>query len=316
MKKKNIFLAIIIAVLVIFFLAIITMFYTIGESEQAVITQFGKVIGEPIKDAGLHMKLPWQNVNLFEKRILEWDGIPTQIPDLEKKNIIIDIFARWKITDARQFLVSLQGIEAEAQTRLDDIIESAARDVVTNHPIIELVRNTNRKMEMVDVGSLDREDASDEYLIEKGRVKLQQMILENARNSMPEIGIELVDIRIKRINYVESVRQEIYRRMISERNRIAQRYRAEGAGMAKEIDGKRRRLLNEIISKAEKEVLEIIGKADGKAAKIYADAYNVDPDFYSFWKTMETYLTTIDKSSWIILSTTGDFSKYLKSMGR
>jgi len=313
-NKTKLFGIIGLALLIIFFVVLISMMYTLDETEQAVITQFGRIVGEPIKEAGLHFKLPWQSVNHFEKRILQWDGIPTQIPDLEKKNIIIDTFARWRINDPKQYLISLQGDERAAQARLDDVLEAATRDVVTGHSIIELIRNTNREMKVVDVGSLVRTDAPEDMQIKKGRDRLQQMILTNARESIPEIGIEIIDIRIKRINYVESVRTEIYRRMISERHRIAEKFRSEGAGAAREIDGKRRWTLDNILSGAKRKSLEITGKADGQAAKIYADAYNVDSEFYAFWKSLEAYKMTIDANAWMIFSTDSDFSKYLRKM--
>ncbi|MBN2135892.1 MAG: protease modulator HflC [Acidobacteria bacterium] len=313
-KKNNLITTIIIIVLIVLFIGFLMTVYTIDETEQVVITQFGRVVGEPLKDAGLHFKLPWQSVNKFEKRILQWDGIPTQIPDLEKKNIIIDTFARWEIKDPKQFLISLQGDEREAQARLDNVIEASIRDIVTTHPIIELIRNSNRKMKAVDVGSLVRKDEAEQLMIEKGRDALQDLILANAKASIPDIGIAIIDIRIKRINYVDSVRSEIYRRMISERNRIAERYRSEGAGAAREIDGKRQRTLETIISEANRKMLEITGEADGKAAKIYADAYSVDAEFYAFWKTLESYRESIDENAILIFSTMSDFSKYMQKM--
>ncbi len=313
-EKPNKLLIIALAAAAVLFIMFLMTMYTIDETEQVVITQFGRIVGETVEDAGLHFKLPWQSVNEFDKRILEWDGIPTQIPDLEKKNIIIDTFARWRINDAKQFLISLQGEERAAQARLDDVLEASTRDIVTKHPIIEMIRNSNRDMVVVDVGSLVRKDAPEDMKIKKGRDQLQKMILEKAKSSMTDVGIEIIDIKIKRINYVESVRTEIYRRMISERHRIAERFRSEGAGAAREIDGKRQRMLEQTISEAERKVLEITGKAEGQAAKIYADAYNVDPEFYAFWKTLEAYKTTIDENVWMIFSNDSDFSKYLKRM--
>jgi len=312
--KLKLIHGVIIAIAVLALIALFTSVYTIDETEQVVITQFGKIVSDTIPEAGLHFKLPWQSVNTFDKRILQWDGIPTQIPDLEKKNIIIDTFARWRIKDPKQFLISLQGDEREAQARLDDVLEAATRDIVTNHSILELLRNSNRVMKAVDVGSIVRQDAREAIKIEKGRDKLQELILENAIASIPEIGIEVIDIRIKRINYVDSVRAEIFRRMVSERIRIAEMYRSEGAGAAREIDGKRQRTLEKIISEARRTVLEVTGKAEGQAAKIYADAYNVDPEFYAFWRTLESYKVTIDSNSWLIFSTNSDFSKYLQKM--
>jgi len=289
--------------------------YTIDETQQVVITQFGQPIGEPINKAGLYFKTPFvQQANYFEKRILEWDGNPNQIPTKDKKYIWVDTTARWRIKDALKFLQSV-GNETGAQARLDDIIDSATRDYVTNHNLVEAVRDTNRIIEdLVQVsGDEDSMNQAAEELekISIGRDKLTRGILEEASLIAPQYGIELIDVRIKRINYVVDVQKKVYERMISERKRAAERYRAEGQGKKAEIEGQREKELNQITSEAYKTAEEIKGKADAEATKIYADAYNNDPELYSFLKTLETYRNTIDADTTVILSTDSEYLQYI-----
>ena len=288
--------------------------FIIDETKQVVITQFGKPVGQPIISAGLHFRTPFvQQAHYFEKRILNWDGDPNQIPTKDKKYIWVDTTARWKIIDALKFLQSV-GNEIGAQSRLDDIINSATRDAVTNHLLVDAVRDSNRILESKELG----EDAifADEALerIEVGRQQLTRAILEKTKVLAPQYGIEIVDVRIKRVNYVEDVRNKVYDRMIAERKRAAEKYRSEGQGKSAEISGQVGKELKQITSEAYRQAQGLIGKADAEAINIYAQAYSQDPEFYSFLKTLETYQKTIDEKSTIILTTDSDYYKYLKGL--
>lgn len=288
--------------------------FIIDEGKQVVITQFGKPVGKSITSSGLHFKTPLiQNAHYFEKRLLDWDGDPNQIPTSDKKYIWVDTVARWKITDSLKFLQSV-GNEMGAQGRMDDIINSATRDAVTGHLLVDAVRNTNRILETKEAG----EDVivTDEALerIEVGRKQLTRAILEKAKVLAPQYGIEIVDVRIRRINYVEDVRNKVYDRMIAERKRAAEKYRSEGMGKSAEIEGQVAKELKLITSEAYRQAQIIMGKADAEAIGIYARAYDQDADFYSFLKTFETYKTTIDDKSTVILTTDSDYYKYLKSI--
>ncbi len=288
--------------------------FIIDETKQVVITQFGKPVGQPISSAGLHFKIPFvQESHYFEKRILNWDGDPNQIPTKDKKYIWVDTTARWKIIDALKFLQSV-GNEISAQSRLDDIINSATRDAVTNHLLVDAVRDSNRILETKGLG----EDAifADEALerIEVGRQQLTRAILEKAKVLAPQYGIEIIDVRIKRVNYVEDVRNKVYDRMIAERKRAAEKYRSEGQGKSAEISGQVGKELKQITSEAYRQAQGLVGKADAEAINIYAQAYSKDAEFYSFLKTLETYPKTIDEKSTIILTTDSDYYKYLKGL--
>ena len=288
--------------------------FIIDEGKQVVITQFGKPVGKPISASGLHFKTPLiQDAHYFEKRLLDWDGDPNQIPTSDKKYIWVDTIARWKITDPLKFLQSV-GNEMGAQGRMDDIINSATRDAVTGHLLVDAVRNTNRILETKEAG----EDiiVTDEALerIEVGRKQLTRAILEKAKVLAPQYGIEIVDVRIRRINYVEDVRNKVYDRMIAERKRAAEKYRSEGMGKSAEIEGQVAKELKLITSEAYRQAQIIMGKADAEAIGIYARAYDQDADFYSFLKTFETYKTTIDDKSTIILTTDSDYYRYLKQL--
>jgi membrane protease subunit HflC len=289
--------------------------FIVDETKQAVITQFGKPVGKPIVVSGLHFKLPIiQHAHCFEKRLLEWDGDPNQIPTKDKKYIWVDTTARWKIIDALKFLQSV-GNEHSAQSRLDDVINSATRDAITRHLLVDAVRNSNRILESKELG----EDAivGEEALehIEAGRHKLTRTILEKAKVLGPQYGIEVIDVRIKRINYVDEVRAKVYDRMIAERKRAAQKYRSEGEGKAAEISGQVGKELKEITSEAYRQAQILKGKADAETVSIYAQAYSQEPDFYSFTKTLETYGKTIDDKSTLLLSTESDYYGYLKNLG-
>lgn len=290
------------------------VFYIVDETKMVVITQFGKPVGEPVTLAGLHLKKPFiQQAHYFEKRLLDWDGDPNQIPTKDKKYIWVDATARWKIVDALKFLQSV-GNEMGAHSRIDDIINSATRDIITSNVLVEAVRNTNRILEAKDEG----EDliVTDEALehINEGRENLEGAISERAKVLAPQYGIAIVDVRIKRINYVEDVRNKVYDRMIAERKRAAEKYRSEGHGKSAEIEGQVAKELKLITSEAYRQAQLIVGKADAEAISIYGQAYTQNPEFYSFLKTLETYRQTIDENSTIILTTDSDYYKYLKAL--
>ncbi len=288
--------------------------FVVNETKQVVITQFGKPVGKPISLAGLHFKTPFiQQAHYFEKRLLEWDGDPNQIPTKDKKYIWVDTTARWKIVDALKFLQSV-GNEMSAHSRLDDIVNSATRDAITSHLLVEAVRNTNRILEAEEKTEdvIVTEEALER--IEVGREFLTRVILEKAKVLAPQYGIEIVDVRIKRINYVEAVRNKVYDRMIAERKRAAEKYRSEGQGKSAEIEGQVTKELKLITSEAYRQAQVLTGKADAEAIKIYARAYNQHPEFYSFLKTLETYRDTIDEKSTIILTTDAEYYKYLKGI--
>ncbi len=308
--------SIITGIIVVAILAFVSgTVYIIDETKQVVITQFGKPIGEPVTQAGFHFKVPFiQMANYFDKRLLDWDGDPNQIPTMDKKYIWVDATARWKISDPLKFLQSVNN-ETSAQARLDDIINSATRDVITSHMLVETVRNTNRILESAEeVGEdvIASEEAIEEIV--DGRKHLEGMVLKKAQTLAPQYGIELVDVRVKRVNYIENVRKKVYERMIAERKRAAERYRSEGQGKRAEIDGQREKELKLIRSEAYKTAQGLKGKADAEAITIYAAAYNQDPEFYSFLKTMETYKDTVDENSTIMLTTDSDYYKYLKEL--
>ncbi|MGB2705703.1 MAG: protease modulator HflC [Candidatus Omnitrophota bacterium] len=301
-------------VIVIALLAISGAVYTIDETQQVVITQFGEPIGKPITEAGLHFKTPFiRQANYFDKRILEWDGNPNQIPTKDKRYIWVDTTARWKIVDALKFLQSVSS-ETGAHARLDDIIDSATRDFVTSHKLVEAARNTNRIIEEISAKEAEPTDqiAGELEKIEFGRNALTRGILREARRIVPQYGIELVDVRIKRINYVSEVQKKVFDRMISERKRAAEQYRSEGQGKKAEIEGQMGKELKQIRSEAYKVAQEIKGKADAEATDIYANAYNKDPEFYAFLKTLDTYKDTIDENSTVILTTESEYLTYLK----
>jgi membrane protease subunit HflC len=319
---KNITYAIVIGLLVTVALVVFNTIYIVDETEQVVVTQFGQPMGEPIKVSGLHFKTPFiQEVNRFDKRILEWDGEPNQIPTLDKRYIWVDTTARWRIKDPLQFLKAL-GNESVAQARLDDILDSAMRDAVSGHNLVEVIRNTNdivdrreNQPKNEDIDSITIDDAALES-VKVGRDTITRDILKRATPRLTDFGIELIDIRIRRINYVQDVLKKVFDRMISERKRAAEQYRSQGQGKRAEIEGKMSRDLSQINSEAYQKAQEIIGNADAEAVKIYADAYNRDPEFYAFLKTLETYTKTIDANTTLMLSTDSDLFRYLKAIQR
>jgi membrane protease subunit HflC len=292
--------------------------YTVSETEQIIITQFGKPVGDPISDAGLHFKIPFiQEVSRIEKRFLEWDGRPNEMPTKDKTYIVVDTFGRWRIKDAKQFFLRLRD-ERSAQSRLDDILGSETRNAIAKHELIEIIRTTKDRVPVRDETLVEGPgNIGVLYPITKGRAQIEQDIFEMAAGKLSDFGIELLDVRFKRINYNESVRQRIYDRMISEREQIAERFRSEGAGEAAKILGRKEKELLRIESEAYKKVQEIQGTADAKATQIYADSFNQSEDsvkFYEFIKTMETYQEMLDQDSMLILTTGSDIFKYLKNV--
>ena len=294
--------------------------YTVDEVEQVIITQFGKPVGKPIVEAGLKFKVPFiQEVNPIDKRVLEWDGAPSDMPTKDKLYISVDLFARWRIVDPLQYFLRLRD-ERSAQSRLDDILGSETRNAVAKHELIEIIRTTKDRVPLRDTGlpSTEQESNMGELVpIDKGRKLVEQEIFNSAAEKVGVFGIELLDIRFKRINYNESVRPKIYDRMISERRQIAERFLSEGNGEAARIRGNRVRDLNKIESEAYREVEEIRGLADAQATEIYARAYNQSPqsvEFYEFTRTMASYPAVIGDNTTIVLSTDSDLFKFLKGM--
>ena len=311
MTRSN---SVLIAVVVVVLIVLTQSMYTVSEIEQAIITQFGEPVGEPVVSAGLHFKIPFiQRVNVFDKRFLEWDGNPNQVPTKDKRFIWVDTYARWRITDPLLFFQRLRD-ELGAQSRLDDILDGETRNAVARHDLIELVRSTNRNVEDVQIES--EEEAVILNQIERGRQEITSEILETASGRTSDLGIELLDLRLKRINYVEEVQQDVFARMIAERKRIAEQFRSEGQGESARIDGERERDLARITSEAYREAEELRGKADAEATRIYADAYNRDTDFYAFMKSLETYEQTMDAETSFILGTDSELLRFLDSSTR
>ncbi len=312
MANKN--LAIVAVALLIAVIIVFSAAFVVNETEQVIITQFGKPVRDPITSPGIHFKIPLvQKANFFDKRFLEWDGDPNQVPTQDKRFIWVDTYARWRIEDPLLFFQRLRD-ERGAQSRLDDILDGETRNAIAKHHLVEIVRNTNRQPTLPE-GFVGGELTETLQSIKYGREKITREILKAAAARTRELGIELLDIRLKRVNYVEEVQKKIYERMITERRRIADKFRSEGQGAASKIIGDKERELKKIQSEAYKTAQEIIGKADAQATAIYAKAYNQNTasrEFYRFLKTMETYETTLSEKDWLILSTKGDFFKYLR----
>ena len=307
MKNKGILIIIVVAAAAFL---IYNAAYTVDETQQVIITQFGRIVGTPKTDPGLKFKVPFiQRANYFAKNLLDWDGDPGQIPTLDKTFIWVDTFARWKITDPIKFFQTVNN-QFNAVGKLNDIIDPAVRNFITSHSLIEAVRKSSRSLDTSDVEIEDRIRTT--YAITVGREKITQGILKQAQPKLAQFGIELVDVKIKRINYVEQVRKSVYGRMIAERKQIAEKYRSEGKGEAQKILGERERDLQEITSEAYRKAQEIKGKADAEATIIYAEAYGVDPEFYSFVQTLEIYDQSLGEKNTLILSTESEFLKYLK----
>lgn len=310
MKEMRFVVIGVIALIVLAVLSSAT--FVVAETEQVVITQFGKPVGKPITTPGLKIKTPFvQTVHAFEKRFLEWEGDPNQIPTKDKRFIWVDSYARWRITDPLLFFQRLRD-ERGAQSRLDDILDGETRNTIAKHELIDIVRSTNRPFVVAeDIAELSQPEAAEKVAF--GRDKLTHEVLKNARRRTGDLGIEILDFRIKQINYVDAVRQEVYARMISERKRIAERYRSEGAGEAARIAGEKEREMRVIESEAYRQAQEIRGKADAQAADIYAAAYNRDPDFYRFLKSMSTLKESFDADTLMLLSTDSELLRYMNS---
>jgi len=309
MKLKGVWIILLIAATVLVY----DSAFTVNETEQVVITQFGRIVGEAIRDPGLKFKVPFiQKTHVFNKNILEWDGEPGQIPTLDKTFIWVDSFARWRIADPIKFFQTVNN-RLNAISRLNDIIDPAVRNFITSYKLIDAVRKSNRELDTAEVGLEDLEKKpQSHYAITIGREKITQGILEQAQAKLYQFGIELVDVKIKGINYVEEVRKSVYDRMIAERKQIAEKFRSEGKGEAQRVLGQKDKELQQITSEAYRVAQELKGKADAEATQIYAAAYGVDPEFYSFLQTLEVYNDSLDKSSSIVLSTDSELMKYFK----
>jgi modulator of FtsH protease HflC len=295
-------------------LLLLASIYTVSETEQVILTQFGRPLGGVLKEPGLHLKVPFiQTVHRFDKRWLEYDGDPNEIPTKDKKYIWVDTYARWRIADPLRFFQAVRD-ERGGQSRLDDIVDGETRNAVASFDLIEVVRSSNRPFQVTEeLAGIGSAEAMAPVAV--GRSRIAQIILEKSAAITPEFGIELVDVRFKRINYVDTVQQKVFERMISERKRIAERSRSEGQGRAAEIRGQKERDMLSASSAGYKTAQEIKGAADAKATTIYASAYGRDPDLYQFLKSMETLNASLDEKAWLILSTDSELLKYLKSSG-
>ena len=308
MNTRSIVL-VVLSIVVLIVLA--SSLYVVNMTEQVIITQFGEPVGDPVITPGLKIKVPFfQTVNRFDKRFLAWDGERNEIPTKDKRYIWVDTYARWRIVDPLLFFQRLRD-ERGAQSRLDDIIDGATRTAVAKNELVEMIRSTNRPPEDLQVDS-DEESAILKE-IKKGRDEIVQEIFEEASKKVEDFGIEILDVQLKRINYIESVQRDVFDRMIAERQRIAERFRSEGQGEAARIRGERERDLKRIQSEAYREAQEIRGKADGEAIRIYAEAYNRDPSFYAFMKSLETYEKTVDPQTTFVLTTNSDLLRFMKN---
>lgn len=299
-----------------FFAVFVTLWsagFVVNEAEQVILTQFGKPVSKPIAKPGFHLKLPFvQEAHYFDRRFLEWDGEPNQVPTRDKRFIWVDTYARWRISDPLKFFQRLKD-ERGAQTRLDDILDGETRNAIANHDLVEVVRSTNR------VPELDESQTEEERVtldpIKIGREKIRREILSKAQARTADLGIEILDLQLKRLIYVAEVQAKVFDRMIAERERIAARFRSQGEGEALRIQGERERDLKKITSEAYRSAVEIRGKADAQATDIFASAYNRSADtrsFYEFLKTMETFESTVDDNTVLLFSSDGDFYRYLK----
>jgi membrane protease subunit HflC len=306
--------AVIAAILVVIAIVLYSGLYTLEEGMQAIVVQFGRPVGEPITEAGLHVKLPFvQEVRRFEKRLLVWDGDPNQVPTKGREFIWVDTTARWRIADAKKFLENVAS-EAGAQNRLNDILDSVVRDQVSSSELVELVRSASWEVpedEALKAVPKEREEEL-KRKIARGREEITRTILAEAQKIIPQYGIELVDVRIKRLDYIESVREKVYERMISERKRIAAQFRSEGEGRSAEILGTMEKELRQIRSTAYRRVQEVQGEADADATRIYGQAYNKNPEFFAFLNTLESYKEKANKNAVLILTTDSDFYRYIK----
>jgi membrane protease subunit HflC len=296
---------------VILLFVLLDAVYVVTETNQVIITQFGEPIGGATTKPGVHFKMPFiQKTNFFEKRWLEWDSDPTQIPTRDKKYIWVETYCRWRISDPLVYFQRV-GDERNAQSRMDDIVDGVTRNQIAKYDLIEIVRSSNRAFEISeDASVLDISAVATK--IETGREKISHSILLEAESITPQFGVEIRDVRIKRVNYVDEVQRKVFDRMIAERQRIASKYRSEGDGKSAEIRGQKERELKKIQSEAYRKAQEVKGKADAESTRVYALAYNLDPEFYQFMKSLDSYKTSLTKETWMFLSTDSEFLKYLK----
>ena len=308
--KKTFFPTLLAITLII----ILNSIFVLEEGQQAVVTQFGKPVGDSIISAGLKFKIPLiQKVIKFDKRILEWDGAANEIPTNDDKYVFIDAFARWKISDPLKFYKAARN-ERTAQSRLDDVIDGIVRDKISNRQMVEIIRSTDRNMETYDAGDKKQSTANKEITLKGARLDIIDNILQEVSSKLEELdmGITVIDVQLKRIDYNSQVQSKLFNRMISEQNMIAEKYRAQGQGKKQEILGIQIQKEKEILSGAYRKAQKIRGEADAKAIKIYADSYNQSPDFYEFMRSLNAYEKVLDPSTKIILSTDNEFLKYLK----
>ncbi len=300
----------VVAAALVAFLALSSI-YSVSETEQVILTQFGKPVGSVVRSAGLHVKVPFiQTVHRFDKRWLEFDGDPNEIPTRDKKYIWVDTYARWRIADPLRFFQAVRD-ERGGQSRLDDIVDGETRNAVASYDLIEIVRSTDRQFQLnEELAGIGAAEAM--ARIEVGRGKIAAQVLEKAAKITPQFGIELKDVRFKRLNYVDSVQQKVFERMISERRRIAERSRSEGQGRAAEIRGQKERDMLGASSVGYRDAQQVKGKADALATSIYARAYGRDPEFYRFTKSLETLGASLDAKTWLILSTDAEVLRPLK----
>ena len=320
MRMPTIIAGAIVAVLALLAFIVSQSAYIVSETEQVVITQFGKPVGDAILEPGLNFKAPFvQTVHRFDKRFLEWDGERNQLPTRDKRFIFVDTYARWQISDPLKFFQRLRD-ERGAQSRLDDIIDGETRNVIARHDLIEVVRTSSREFAMDDERSgglsnaANSEDETEnlDFKVSVGREGLATMVLKASQSRTADLGIEILDFRFKRINYVEAVQAEVYTRMISERKRIAEQFRSEGTGEAARINGEKERELAKITSEAYRTAEEIRGEAEAKATDIYANAYNANPELYSFLRSLEAYSDTVDDKTVLVLGTDSEIFEYLE----
>lgn len=312
MTRRNLKRTIVVGVVLLLIATAAASFYTVDEAEQVVLTQFGRIVSDGHTAPGAHFKLPFvQEVHRFDRRWLEWDGSPDQVPTKDKKYIWVDTYARWRIADPVLFYQRLND-EHGAQSRLDDIIDGEVRNAIATHALIEVVRTSSRPFVRDELADAEQEADESEFRVKFGRRQLTRLVLERASAVMPNYGIELADVQIKRVNYVASVQSKVFERMISERKRIAQRFRSEGRGRSAEINGRIEREQKTIESEAYRKAVEIRGKADAEATAVYAAAYNRDPAFYEFLRTLETYREVIAGNTDVVLSTDAKLLHYLK----
>jgi membrane protease subunit HflC len=318
MNKNPIFSTFVLLLLIIVGVVLRASIYTLDQAEQAVIVQLGAPVGDPVTNPGLHFKLPFiQEVRRFDKRVISWDGDPNQIPTRGEQFISVDTTARWRISDPLIFMQRVQN-ERGATMRLNDILDSVVRDKISATDLVEIVRSKDWKISEADLARVQLSGEDDEEIllqeVKTGRQELVKSIYTQAASQMPEMGIELIDIRIKRIDYVEDVEQRVFDRMIAERQRIAEQFRSEGEGRAAEIDGDTRRELSEIQSEANRQAEIIRGQADAEASSIYSQAFGAAPEFYAFLRTLESYPETVQDTSTLILGTDSEYFRYLRDV--